>query len=191
MWQIPLICQSLLCRITGKELSQCERERKLASNPLIQDIFVPECNKDGSFAPLQCFNLGSEKQCWCVDPTGQERKGTRTTNGTAPTCGEWNRELEWMNECEWIGPFIRGKIRRLHKTRTSFFVPFIRAVTPFTRKYNKIYNKILFYYFPSYKRPWREWMVSGIVNSEWNIRAIPNKTGSLIMCDKVISHVIF
>ena len=37
--------------------------------------FVPRCNKDGSFAEVQC--LPATRMCWCVDKHGRERNGTR------------------------------------------------------------------------------------------------------------------
>ncbi|KAM4602144.1 nidogen-2 [Polymixia lowei] len=44
--------------------------------------FVPQCDTDGQYTPLQCH--GSTGHCWCVDSRGQERGGTRTLPGTPP-----------------------------------------------------------------------------------------------------------
>uniref|UniRef100_A0A3B4WGN3 Thyroglobulin type-1 domain-containing protein n=1 Tax=Seriola lalandi dorsalis TaxID=1841481 RepID=A0A3B4WGN3_SERLL len=44
--------------------------------------FIPQCDSDGRYRPLQCH--GSTGHCWCVDSRGQERAGTRTPPGTAP-----------------------------------------------------------------------------------------------------------
>uniref|UniRef100_A0A4W6BYQ7 Thyroglobulin type-1 domain-containing protein n=1 Tax=Lates calcarifer TaxID=8187 RepID=A0A4W6BYQ7_LATCA len=44
--------------------------------------FIPQCDSDGRYRPLQCH--GSTGHCWCVDSSGQERAGTRTPPGTAP-----------------------------------------------------------------------------------------------------------
>ncbi|GFU15069.1 u36-Nephitoxin-Nsp1a_1, partial [Nephila pilipes] len=32
------------------------------------DAEMPKCEKDGSFAPLQCSEIS--KECWCVDRNG-------------------------------------------------------------------------------------------------------------------------
>ncbi|XP_076579565.1 nidogen-2 isoform X2 [Chaetodon auriga] len=48
----------------------------------IVGAYVPQCDADGQYIPLQCH--GSSGHCWCVDSTGQERAGTRTQPGTQP-----------------------------------------------------------------------------------------------------------
>lgn len=76
--------------IAEKPKTQCQKERDIALSPFITDIFVPVCDQDGKFVPLQCFEHDVYgKQCWCVDPSGQEIRGTRTENGTAPECGKY------------------------------------------------------------------------------------------------------
>lgn len=63
----------------------CQVERKMAIS--MDDSFVPDCQEDGSYAPVQCFqHLGFGKQCWCVDDKGQEVPDTRTMDGMTPTC---------------------------------------------------------------------------------------------------------
>ncbi|KAJ8341119.1 hypothetical protein SKAU_G00334100 [Synaphobranchus kaupii] len=67
--------------------THCEQHRdRLQGNqggyPLI-GAFIPQCDEEGHYRPLQC--RGSTGQCWCVDSTGQERAGTRTSPGTPPT----------------------------------------------------------------------------------------------------------
>ncbi|KAE8586619.1 hypothetical protein XENTR_v10021718 [Xenopus tropicalis] len=53
--------------------------------------FVPECDVEGNYVPLQCH--GSTGHCWCVDKLGEEITGTRTTPGRpAPNCGETGPE---------------------------------------------------------------------------------------------------
>lgn len=72
----------------GKSKTLCQKERDIALSPFITDIFVPLCDVAGNFVPLQCFeNEQFGKQCWCVDSSGQEMKGTRTNDGTKPECG--------------------------------------------------------------------------------------------------------
>ena len=53
----------------------------------MDDSFVPVCQEDGSYAPVQCFeHAGFGKQCWCVNDKGEEIGDTRTTDGRTPTC---------------------------------------------------------------------------------------------------------
>uniref|UniRef100_A0A672IZ31 Nidogen 2a (osteonidogen) n=1 Tax=Salarias fasciatus TaxID=181472 RepID=A0A672IZ31_SALFA len=49
----------------------------LSSSP--DGAYVPQCDVDGRYSPLQCH--GSSGYCWCVDGQGQERAGTRTSPG--------------------------------------------------------------------------------------------------------------
>uniref|UniRef100_A0A3Q3FJY4 Thyroglobulin type-1 domain-containing protein n=1 Tax=Labrus bergylta TaxID=56723 RepID=A0A3Q3FJY4_9LABR len=44
--------------------------------------YAPQCNANGQYTSLQCYS--STGECWCVDSTGQERPGTRTSAGTQP-----------------------------------------------------------------------------------------------------------
>ncbi|KAG8449223.1 hypothetical protein GDO86_016043 [Hymenochirus boettgeri] len=48
--------------------------------------FLPECDGEGNYVPLQCH--GSTGYCWCVNKIGEEISGTRTPPGRpAPQCG--------------------------------------------------------------------------------------------------------
>nr|XP_033471919.1 nidogen-2 isoform X3 [Epinephelus lanceolatus] len=74
---------------TGRPKSQCEQHRdslqsgaEHGGRPIV-GAFIPQCDSDGRYRPLQCH--GSTGHCWCVDERGQERAGTRTPPGTAPT----------------------------------------------------------------------------------------------------------
>lgn len=100
---------------TVRPKSQCEQHRDGLQSGLEQSgrpsvgAFIPQCDADGSYRPLQvrphsvlvsddfsvatwhseAFNdvfqcHGSTGHCWCVDIRGQERAGTRTPPGTAP-----------------------------------------------------------------------------------------------------------
>ncbi|XP_005795282.1 nidogen-1 [Xiphophorus maculatus] len=72
--------------------TQCEdiRERLLGQTsfnprgPRPVGQFIPECDENGDYQPVQCF--GSTGQCWCVDRNGQEIPGTRTDDGSQPYC---------------------------------------------------------------------------------------------------------
>ncbi|XP_040027562.2 nidogen-2 isoform X2 [Gasterosteus aculeatus] len=74
--------------VTVRPKSQCEQHRdslqggrEHGSRPSLA-AFVPQCDSDGRYRPLQCH--GSTGHCWCVDVRGQERAGTRTPPGTPP-----------------------------------------------------------------------------------------------------------
>ncbi|XP_008281343.1 nidogen-2 isoform X4 [Stegastes partitus] len=45
--------------------------------------YAPQCDENGQYLPLQCHS--STGQCWCVDSSGEEKRGTRTPAGTTPT----------------------------------------------------------------------------------------------------------
>ncbi|KGL90055.1 Thyroglobulin, partial [Charadrius vociferus] len=62
--------------------SKCEVERYAALR--YQHAYVPSCDADGSYTPVQCQQGG---QCWCVDTKGQEVQGTKR-RGQPPACGE-------------------------------------------------------------------------------------------------------
>lgn len=44
--------------------------------------YIAQCNDDGSWKTIQC---GPSNTCWCVDDRGNEKSGTRTTDGV-PNC---------------------------------------------------------------------------------------------------------
>jgi hypothetical protein len=49
--------------------------------------FIPQCEEDGSYSPLQCW--GSTGYCWCVDSNGVEIPGTSLGPGEGvPNCSE-------------------------------------------------------------------------------------------------------
>lgn len=63
----------------------CSRARKLALGVLTVasvGVYVPQCNRDGSFNQIQCHQVTG--YCWCVDEKGIETPRTRT-RGT-PKC---------------------------------------------------------------------------------------------------------
>ncbi|NXN28249.1 THYG protein, partial [Nycticryphes semicollaris] len=62
--------------------SKCEVERYTALQ--YQHAYVPSCDADGGYRPVQCQQGG---QCWCVDTKGQEVQGTKR-RGQPPACGE-------------------------------------------------------------------------------------------------------
>ncbi|KAM9820898.1 LOW QUALITY PROTEIN: nidogen-2 [Neosynchiropus ocellatus] len=84
--------------------THCERHRDGVQTtspegyPLV-GVYVPECDDDGQYLPLQCH--GSTGHCWCVDNNGQERPGTKTPPGTAPRdCGKPDEPERPKTYCE-------------------------------------------------------------------------------------------
>lgn len=55
------------------ELTACELQK--AQSPALLGSYTPQCEKDGSYTPMQCH--GSTGYCWCVDQNGQEKDNTR------------------------------------------------------------------------------------------------------------------
>ena len=73
----------LFLSLFSEKLSQCEKDRAIASEPTSFDMFKPECNSDGSYKEVQCFqHTAYGKWCWCADQLGQEIIGTRVENST-------------------------------------------------------------------------------------------------------------
>ena len=68
----------------------------LAQTPCLDDVanatgligeFIPQCEEDGSYSPVQCWS--STGYCWCVDENGIEIPGTSLGPGQGvPNCGE-------------------------------------------------------------------------------------------------------
>ncbi|XP_028318693.1 LOW QUALITY PROTEIN: nidogen-2 [Gouania willdenowi] len=46
--------------------------------------YVPQCEPDGQFSPVQCY--GETTYCWCVDQDGREVPGTRSNDVVKPAC---------------------------------------------------------------------------------------------------------
>ena len=58
--------------------------------------FIPQCEEDGSYSPLQCW--ASTGYCWCVDENGNEIAGTSLGPGQGiPDC-----ESTQLNLCDSI-----------------------------------------------------------------------------------------
>nr|XP_020447648.1 nidogen-2 isoform X2 [Monopterus albus] len=90
---------------TVRPKSQCELHRDslqsgvhLSGRPSL-GAFIPQCDPDGRYRPLQCHS--STGHCWCVDNRGQERVGTRTPPGTAPKdCDRPDIPIHPKTHCE-------------------------------------------------------------------------------------------
>lgn len=55
-------------------LSPCQRERRSATERHVVGRWVPQCQQDGSYYPVQCT---TGWDCWCVDENGREIQGTK------------------------------------------------------------------------------------------------------------------
>ena len=54
--------------------------------------YVPQCEEDGSYSPMQCWS--STGYCWCVDENGEEIPGTSLGPGEGlPNCNEQEDSL--------------------------------------------------------------------------------------------------
>ncbi|KAM3585503.1 uncharacterized protein V6R79_019324 [Siganus canaliculatus] len=90
---------------TSRPKSQCEQHRDSLQSGVehggrhMVGAFIPQCDSDGRYRALQCH--GSTGHCWCVDSHGQERAGTRTSPGTAPTdCDKPDEPVRPKSHCE-------------------------------------------------------------------------------------------
>ncbi|XP_041821737.1 nidogen-2 [Chelmon rostratus] len=73
---------------TQRSESVCERWRAsliehYGGKPEPQQ-YVPQCEPDGQFSPVQCY--GETTYCWCVDQDGREVPGTRSHDVVKPAC---------------------------------------------------------------------------------------------------------
>ncbi|XP_076878390.1 saxiphilin-like [Brachyhypopomus gauderio] len=65
--------------------SKCEQERDNATVRHLIGAFIPQCDENGNYRPLQCW--GSTGYCWCVNSNGQQVAGTNTPPGQPqPNC---------------------------------------------------------------------------------------------------------
>lgn len=66
----------------------CQHQHEVAEyhikHSLVSSSFVPQCNSDGSFVPLQCDS--SKNECWCVDFRGFEISQSRAPSQTHINC---------------------------------------------------------------------------------------------------------
>ncbi|XP_073432663.1 saxiphilin-like [Dendrobates tinctorius] len=73
------------CEASGEPICIKERNKVLSVTEPLRGAFLPDCDENGYFSPLQFH--GSTGHSWCVTKNGEEIKGTRTGPGqTPPTC---------------------------------------------------------------------------------------------------------
>ncbi|XP_063296068.1 nidogen-2 [Pelobates fuscus] len=104
-----------------------EEQRPRGPRPVLGG-FIPECDEEGNYSPLQCHR--STGYCWCVDRNGEEISGSRTQPGTSPpqcnipvptqrpqsVCERWKQSLlehyggkptdqQYVPQCDAYGDF--------------------------------------------------------------------------------------
>ena len=72
--------------IFTEKASRCEILQHRSSTGFIGS-FTPQCDAQGRFEKVQCWNAIS--RCWCVDSDGRELQGTRA-EGKQPDCSAGN-----------------------------------------------------------------------------------------------------
>ncbi|KAM4041954.1 SPARC-related modular calcium-binding protein 2 isoform 2-T2 [Anomaloglossus baeobatrachus] len=69
-----------------KDVSRCVAERKYTQEQArkeFQQVFIPECNDDGTYSEIQCHSYTG--YCWCVSSNGRPLSGTAVVHKT-PRC---------------------------------------------------------------------------------------------------------
>ena len=72
------------CRCFEKTERPCEAVKRGMSPKALREVYVPDCDQDGFFRPVQCGPTGNV--CWCVDKHGVAVAGSRTFG--KPSCNE-------------------------------------------------------------------------------------------------------
>ncbi|XP_032072819.1 SPARC-related modular calcium-binding protein 2 isoform X3 [Thamnophis elegans] len=77
-----------------KDVSRCVAERKYTQEQArkeFQQVFIPECNDDGTYSQVQCHSYTG--YCWCVTPNGRPISGTAVAHKTPRCPGSLNEKL--------------------------------------------------------------------------------------------------
>ncbi|XP_008581759.1 PREDICTED: SPARC-related modular calcium-binding protein 2-like, partial [Galeopterus variegatus] len=77
-----------------KDVSRCVAERKYTQEQArkeFQQVFIPECNEDGTYSQVQCHSFTG--YCWCVAPNGRPISGTAVAHKTPRCPGSINEKL--------------------------------------------------------------------------------------------------
>uniref|UniRef100_K7FKP3 SPARC related modular calcium binding 2 n=1 Tax=Pelodiscus sinensis TaxID=13735 RepID=K7FKP3_PELSI len=72
----------------GIDVSRCVAERKYTQEQArkeLQQVFIPECNDDGTYSQVQVQCHSYTGYCWCVTPNGRPISGTAVAHKT-PRC---------------------------------------------------------------------------------------------------------
>ncbi|KAB0361773.1 hypothetical protein FD754_005929, partial [Muntiacus muntjak] len=77
-----------------KDVSRCVAERKYTQEQArreLQQVFIPECNDDGTYSQVQCHSYTG--YCWCVTPNGRPVSGTAVAHKTPRCPGSVNEKV--------------------------------------------------------------------------------------------------
>uniref|UniRef100_A0A8C0QAD0 SPARC related modular calcium binding 2 n=1 Tax=Canis lupus familiaris TaxID=9615 RepID=A0A8C0QAD0_CANLF len=77
-----------------RDVSRCVAERKYTQEQArkeLQQVFIPECNDDGTYSQVQCHSYTG--YCWCVTPNGRPVSGTAVAHKTPRCPGSINEKL--------------------------------------------------------------------------------------------------
>ncbi|XP_056431687.1 fibrinogen beta chain-like [Gadus chalcogrammus] len=101
-------------------LTRCQSKREAALLLPPFGSYVPTCDDDGNFTPMQCW--ASTGYCWCVNIyTGVEIRGTRTPPGKMrPRCGQTSH----------VPPTITHLTRCQSEREADLFLPPMRSYVP-------------------------------------------------------------
>ncbi|XP_065351594.1 testican-3 isoform X2 [Cloeon dipterum] len=64
--------------------THCQEARRFHASKEQENKFVPACDKDGHFLPIQCFNV----YCWCVDTVSGNPIHNTYTENDKPDCSK-------------------------------------------------------------------------------------------------------
>lgn len=64
----------MISSFVGIKPTDCQAQQVSSQGSMMRG---PECNPDGKYEEVQCKTL--TKECWCVDASGLELTGSRTT----------------------------------------------------------------------------------------------------------------
>ncbi|KAK7806853.1 hypothetical protein U0070_026745 [Myodes glareolus] len=112
-------------------VSRCVAERKYTQEQArkeFQQVFIPECNDDGTYSQVQCHSYTG--YCWCVTPNGRPISGTAVAHKTPRCPGQRRLEPQW--DAQNTGPetgtpqvalqTIRGSVYAGHSGSSSFLL---------------------------------------------------------------------
>uniref|UniRef100_A0ACB8GCU7 Uncharacterized protein n=1 Tax=Sphaerodactylus townsendi TaxID=933632 RepID=A0ACB8GCU7_9SAUR len=91
------------------DISRCVAERKYTQEQArkeFQQVFIPECNDDGTYSQAQCHVYTG--YCWCVTPNGRPISGTAVAHKTPRCPGSLNEKLPQREGTGKAGQLLAG-----------------------------------------------------------------------------------
>ncbi|XP_045178516.2 SPARC-related modular calcium-binding protein 1-like isoform X10 [Mercenaria mercenaria] len=83
------------CDDADVPMTKCFQERGEAQNSVVKgdatNVFIPECNSDGTYADVQCHSASGF--CWCVESDGKPFPRTSTKDGR-PNCKSPGKKID-------------------------------------------------------------------------------------------------